>query len=72
MAQDRKSRLETVAPAAASNEPGAGEQQALCQFVTCRIGQEEFALDIWHPNARGHEAMARTLADRLREFSQTR
>ena len=46
MAQDRKSRLETVAPAAASNEPGAGEQQALCQFVTCRIGQEEFALDI--------------------------
>ncbi len=33
---------------------------------------EEFALDLWHPNARGHEAMARALADRLREFSQAR
>ena len=50
------------------------EQEMYLDFAESFQGDdsEEFALDLWHPNARGHEAMARALADRLREFSQAR
>ena len=55
-------------------EWGVPMEQAFLDFAESFQGRdaEEFALDIWHPNARGHEAMARALADRLREFSQAR
>jgi purine-binding chemotaxis protein CheW len=42
--EDKTAAPATPGAAAASREIGAGDN--LCQFVTCRVGHEEFALDV--------------------------